>query len=105
MITRLKLKKIPLIFTTLLLFIFVKLFNPSIAHSRSCGINIDPANPLGYPTAASLAGVSWLRIEFKDCTTDYPLPQEVIDTYNDVFGQYEAAGINIVLIIDYLSVG
>jgi hypothetical protein len=72
----------------------------------SCGMNIDPANPRGFPRGSSLSGVDWVRIEFKDCTLpDEPLPQEVIDTYNAVFDEYRSHGTQILLIIDYLSVG
>ncbi len=40
------------------------------------GINIDPHNPAGYPTAANLTdlGASAVRIEFKDTTFGSPTP-------------------------------
>ncbi len=75
----------------------------------ACGINIDPANPLGFPTPQSIQGTSWVRIEFKDCTASndpadptYKLDASIA-TYQGIIDGYRSAGISTVLIIDYMS--
>jgi hypothetical protein len=62
------------------------------------GMNIDPANPGGNPSAATLkaAGVRWVRVEWK-------VPQG-FSFYDPILTAYRAAGLKVMLIIDYASV-
>jgi hypothetical protein len=62
------------------------------------GMNIDPANPGGNPTAAELraAGARWARIEFK-----VPLGYAPHDA---AISALRASGIRVMLLLDYSSV-
>jgi hypothetical protein len=62
------------------------------------GVNIDPANPGGRPSAAQLkaAGARWIRIEWKHYAGGYGF-------YDSVIADYRAAGLKILLIVDYAS--
>lgn len=75
----------------------------AIAAGVSCGINIDPANPLGHPTPDSIAGSDWVRIEFKDCSDTDPIDPASLDTYRTVLERYKNAGMNTIVILDYVS--
>jgi hypothetical protein len=61
-------------------------------------INIDPANSFGNPTAAELValGARWVRIEWK-ADRGYPL-------YDPVIAAYRAAGLRVLLLVDYTTV-
>jgi hypothetical protein len=61
------------------------------------GINIDPANALGNPSAAQLValGARWVRIEWK-AERGYSL-------YDPVIAAYRAAGLRVLLLVDYSS--
>ncbi len=68
-----------------------------------CGLNIDPANPAGYPDPTAIVGSGWVRIEYKDCTSSDPISIDSINTYRDVLGRYKNSGIKTLLILDYLT--
>jgi hypothetical protein len=102
-------KKI-LLLTFLLLSVMsiLKTLNPGNVNAQSCGINIDPTNPGGFPTPASVAGSGFVRIEFKDCTqSNIDLPGSplatTINTYRGVIDGYGSLGIRTILILDYMS--
>jgi hypothetical protein len=61
-------------------------------------INIDPANPAGNPTAGQLLalGARWVRIEWK-ADRGYSL-------YDPVIAAYRAAGLRVLLLVDYATV-
>ena len=61
-------------------------------------INIDPSNSAGNPSAAELQaiGAQWVRIEWK-AERGYPL-------YDPVIVTYRAAGLRVMLVVDYASV-
>ncbi len=61
------------------------------------GMNIDPANPGGKPSAAKLEeiGVRWVRVEWKN-------PQGFA-FYDPILAAYRAKGLKVMLIIDYAS--
>ncbi len=67
------------------------------------GINIDPANPDGHPSAASLGNAGWVRVEFKDCSDTDPVGATTISQYTNVLSEYHNAGMKVLLILDYLS--
>lgn len=85
-----------------LIFLALFFFNSNIVSAQECGINIDPANPGGHPSPASLQGVDWVRIEYKDCTESYP-PTESVDIFRNVLSTYKNAGIKTLVILDYLT--
>ncbi|MDA1079874.1 MAG: glycosyl hydrolase [bacterium] len=89
-----------LLIATLLLSLSL-IFAPS-AHAVACGINIDPANPAGYPSPSALPAGSWVRLEYKDCTTDEPAAAST-KIYGDVLKKYKSAGIKTLVILDYLT--
>jgi hypothetical protein len=62
------------------------------------GMNIDPANPAGNPTAQQLKdiGVRWVRIEWK-AHLGYGF-------YDPIVSSYRAAGLRVLLLVDYASV-
>ncbi len=88
-----------IVFLTLGVLFF---FNPKTILAQECGLNIDPANPGGHPSPASLKGVDWVRIEYKDCTESFP-PTESIDIFRNVLSTYKNAGIKTLVILDYLT--
>lgn len=88
-----------IVFLTLGVLIFS---NPKVTLAQECGLNIDPANPGGHPSPASLKGVDWVRIEYKDCTENYP-PTESVDVFRNVLSTYKNAGIKTLVILDYLT--
>ncbi len=94
-------KKILILLITLLI-LGVKAENTNAA-VVACGLNIDPANAKGYPATVSIAGNQWVRIEFKDCTTDDPISNISLDTYRAVLQRYKSAGMRTLVIIDYLT--
>lgn len=61
------------------------------------GMNIDPANPGGNPSAAKLKniGVRWVRVEWKH-THGFAY-------YHSIFKDYRDAGLKIMLLVDYAS--
>jgi hypothetical protein len=61
------------------------------------GMNIDPANPAGNPTAQQLRdlGVRWVRIEWK-IDRGHAL-------YDGVIASYRAAGLKVMLLLDYTT--
>jgi hypothetical protein len=66
-----------------------------------CGINIDPMNSTGKPSAQELQelGATWVRFTFKDTSTD-PHPA-AFATYDDTVHELAQAGINILMILNY----
>ncbi len=72
--------------------------DPSVADRRRFGINIDPANPGGNPSAAELRalGARWVRIEWK-AGPGYAEQDPVIS-------ELRAGGIRVLLLVDYSSV-
>jgi len=63
------------------------------------GMNIDPANPAGNPTAEELKtiGVRWVRIEWKADFGGF-------DYYDSIISAYRSAGLHVLLLVDYMSV-
>jgi CARDB len=61
-------------------------------------INVDSANPAGNPTAAQLValGVRWVRIEWK--------ADRAYSLYDPVIAAYRAAGLRVLLLVDYSTV-
>lgn len=68
-----------------------------------CGLNIDPANPAGNPDPASIAGSGWVRLEYKDCSTNDPVSVASVDQYRAMLQGYHSRGIKTLLILDYLT--
>lgn len=66
------------------------------------GVNIDPRNPAGNPTAAQLAGVSWVRLVFKaPVQGNVLLPvAQGFAFYDGIIAAYRAAGINILMVLN-----
>jgi len=94
-----RLNSVVFFLTILLTFSWGKVF-------AGCGINIDPANPTGFPTAESLSGMDWVRVEFKDCTSDNSVGSALddsISTYKTIIDNYASENIKTLLIIDYMS--
>lgn len=62
------------------------------------GLNIDPANPGGRPSAAQAkaAGVRWVRIEWKHYAGGYGF-------YDPIIADYRGAGLKVLLLVDYTS--
>jgi hypothetical protein len=62
------------------------------------GMNIDPANPAGYPSAQALRdiGARWVRIEWK-ATHGFGF-------FDPVIANYRASGLRVLLLVDYASV-
>jgi hypothetical protein len=65
-----------------------------------CGVNIDPANPQGIPSAQEIQdlGATWVRFTFKD-EGGGPQPS-AFGTYDDVVRDLNAAGIRILMILN-----
>jgi hypothetical protein len=61
------------------------------------GINLDPPNPAGNPSASALkaAGVRWVRMEWKSAYGH--------SFYDPLIAAYRAAGVNVLLLVDYAS--
>jgi hypothetical protein len=68
------------------------------AASLLYGMNIDPANPGGRPTAAQLkaAGARWVRVEWKHYEGGYAF-------YDSIISGYRSAGLKVLLLVDYTS--
>ena len=66
--------------------------------ARLYGMNIDPANPKGNPTAEQLRdlGVRWVRVEWKATHGEA--------FYDSRIAAYRGAGLKVLLIVDYASV-
>ena len=64
-----------------------------MARRIDCGINIDPANPHGNPSAQEIQdlGATWVRFTFKDDSSG-PQPSS-LGHYDDVMRGLDAAGI------------
>jgi len=75
---------------------------PASVQAVACGINIDPTNPAGYPSPNALPAGSWVRLEYKDCSTQEPATNSV-EMYKDVLQTYRNAGIKTLVILDYLT--
>jgi hypothetical protein len=62
------------------------------------GMNIDPANPAGFPSAQALRdiGARWVRIEWK-ATPGFGF-------YDSAIANYRASGLRVLLLVDYSSV-
>lgn len=62
------------------------------------GMNIDPANPAGFPTPQALGdiGARWVRIEWK--------ANPGFGFYDSAIANYRAAGLRVLLLVDYSSV-
>ncbi len=62
------------------------------------GMNIDPANPAGFPSAPALQaiGARWVRIEWKT--------SHGFGFYDSVIANYRASGLRVLLLVDYASV-
>jgi len=71
---------------------------PPSAAGNLYAINVDSANPAGNPTAGQLValGVRWVRIEWK-ADRGYSL-------YDPVIAAYRAAGLKVLLLVDYSTV-
>ena len=89
------------VFVAVFLLFFLVRSNPTLA-AGTCGMNIDPANPGGSPSAEALKGVGWVRIEYKDCSTE-SLPLVSTSLYKPILQVYKAAGIKTLVILDYAS--
>ena len=65
-----------------------------------CGVNIDPANPQGIPSAQEIQdlGATWARFTFKD-EGGGPQPS-AFGTYDDVVRDLNAAGLRILMILN-----
>lgn len=59
------------------------------AETKRCGINIDPANPAGFPGGDKMKGIGWARVVFQS-TGGYGAYDPVIDSLN-------AAGVNVLI--------
>jgi hypothetical protein len=72
-----------------------------MARRIDCGINIDPANPHGNPSAQEIQdlGATWVRFTFKDDSSG-PQPSS-FGNYDDVVRGLDAAGIRILMILSY----
>jgi hypothetical protein len=68
------------------------------AEAQLYGMNVDPANPSGHPSPQQLRdlGVRWVRIEWKA-----PVGEAF---YDPVIAAYRAAGLEVLLLVDYASV-
>jgi len=66
-----------------------------------CGINIDPANPQGRPSAQQIQelGATWVRFTFKD-DSEAPQPSRFA-FYDGVVGELKQAGIHVLMILSY----
>ena len=66
-----------------------------------CGINTDPANLQGNPTAQEIRdlGATWVRFTFKDDSDD-PQPSS-LGNYDDLVRDLNAGGIKILMILSY----
>ena len=93
----------------LFLLTSVTLFSPKKAYAdNKCGINMDPANPGGFPTPQSIPNAGWVRMEFKDCTIGNDITtntklKTTLEAYSSLLSTYKSAGIKTLLIIDYAS--
>jgi len=94
------------IFLQLISFLFIALVglclsvNP--ASAASCGMNIDPRNASGFPTAGSLGNDGWVRIEYRDGSANEDI-SESLSIYKHALKSYRDAGINTLLIVDYAT--
>lgn len=72
-----------------------------MARQIHCGINTDPANAQGNPSAQELQdlGATWVRFTFKD-DSDGPQPSS-FGRYDDVVRDLDAAGIDILMLLSY----
>jgi hypothetical protein len=66
-----------------------------------CGINTDPANPLGNPSPDEIRalGADWVRFSFKDVQD--ALQPTAFAIYDDLVRRLRSAGIRILLILNY----
>jgi len=71
----------------------------ALADKGLFGINLDPPNPAGNPSASALkaAGVRWVRLEWKAA--------QGYSFYDPIIAAYRAAGVNVLLLVDYASTG
>jgi hypothetical protein len=71
--------------------------DPSAA-ARLYGINIDPSNPGGRPSAAQVKamGARWVRIEWKHYEGGYAF-------YDSIISDYRSVGVKVLLLVDYTS--
>ena len=76
----------------------ITLASPSQAAANLFGMNIDPTNPAGNPSPAQLkgSGVNWVRMEWKSA--------QGFALYDPTIAAYRAAGIKVLLLVDYSSV-
>jgi len=76
---------------------FTVLSSPPTPGADLYGMNIDPMNPAGRPTAQQLLdiGVRWVRIEWK-ARGGYSL-------YDPLIASYRSAGLRVMLILDYTT--
>lgn len=93
-------KKILRVLIVLWLIVFFFVAKKEVLAAQ-CGINIDPANGAGFPSGQTLRGVGWVRIEYKDCSTESPSP--AIPIYEELLREYKANGIKTLVILDYLT--
>ena len=72
-----------------------------MARRVHCGINTDPANLQGNPTAQEIRdlGATWVRFTFKDDSDD-PQPSS-LGNYDDLVRDLNAGGIKILMILSY----
>ena len=85
-----------------ILSLIIIISSPKSVFAVQCGINIDPANPGGHPSAAAIAGAQWVRIEYKDCSPQNP-PTDSVEIFKQVLQEYKSANINTLVILDYLT--
>lgn len=94
-------------FSFFLTLLFLLTYKVPFSLAAQCGINIDPANPGGFPTPQSVAGAGWVRMEFKECTTSNdpanPNLKQTLDAYRSLLEGYKSVGLKTLLIIDYDS--
>ena len=72
-----------------------------MARRIHCGINIDPMNVHGNPSAQEIVelGATWVRFTFKDASTD---PHTTgFATYDSGVQAFAQAGIGVLMILDY----
>ena len=72
-----------------------------MARQIHCGINIDPVNEHGNPSAREIQelGATWVRFTFKDLSAG-PQPTR-FPTYDDRVREFNQVGIDTLMILGY----
>jgi len=76
--------------------------NTNLVSAASCGMNIDPRNAAGFPTAGSLGNDGWVRIEYRDGSANTDI-SESLAIYKHALKSYRDAHVNTLLIVDYAT--